>query len=140
MNNTLHFTRIYIVSSNIIYFRQVDPKKNKSLAESLSEQIHRENMRTVKVNAQVTAVISVFEIMGFVVISISCLIAQSALVGSILFPVLQNIVLPYAFLMNTRENKYRIVEHGWTNVLRNILNIEYLRCLKFKMDQQKNVI
>ena len=36
---------------------------------------------------------------------------------------LQNIILPYAFLMNTRENKYRIVDQGWIHVLRNTLNI-----------------
>ena len=40
----------------------------------------------------------------------------------VLFRLLEFIVLPYAFLMNTRENKYRIVEEGWSNVFRNTLN------------------
>ena len=31
------------------------------------------------------------------------------------------VILPYAFLMNTSHNKNRIVEHGWKNVLNNIL-------------------
>ena len=79
-------------------------------------------MRTVKVNAQVTAMISLSEIVGFLMISIICISTQSATIGVILFPLLQNIVLPYAFLMNTRENKHRIVEQGWANVLRNTLN------------------
>ena len=87
-------------------------------------------MRTVKVNAQVTAMISFSEIVGFLLISIICISTQSATIGAILFPLLQNIILPYAFLMNTRENKHRIVEQGWANVLQNTLNKEYL-CLRF---------
>ena len=31
------------------------------------------------------------------------------------------VFLPYSFLMNTSHNKYRVVEHGWKNVLRNLL-------------------
>ena len=30
------------------------------------------------------------------------------------------IILPYAFLMNTSENKNRVVEHGWSSVLKNV--------------------
>ena len=31
------------------------------------------------------------------------------------------VVIPYLFLMNTSYNKYRVVEFGWKNVLKNIL-------------------
>ena len=31
------------------------------------------------------------------------------------------IILPYAFLMNTSHNKKRIVEYGWSNVLKNLI-------------------
>ena len=31
------------------------------------------------------------------------------------------VVLPYAFLMNTDFNKNRIVQHGWVNILKNII-------------------
>ena len=31
------------------------------------------------------------------------------------------VVLPYAFLMNTDFNKNRIVQHGWINILKNII-------------------
>ena len=108
------------INSNII-FRQVDPEKNKPLADSQSKETQIENMRTVKVNAEVTAMISFSEIIGFLMISIICISVQSATVGVILFPLLQNIILPYAFLMNTRANKHRIVEQGWANVLGNTL-------------------
>ena len=81
-------------------------------------------MRVVKINAQVTAMISFSEIVGFIIISIVSTL--SITIGKILFPVLQNIILPCAFLMNTRDNKYRIVEHGWRNFLRDTLIVSYL--------------
>ena len=31
------------------------------------------------------------------------------------------ILLPYAFLMNTSHNKNRLVEYGWSNVIKNVL-------------------
>ena len=31
------------------------------------------------------------------------------------------IILPYAFLMNTSNNKNRVVEHGWKNVIMNVI-------------------
>ena len=81
-------------------------------------------MRVVKINAQVTAMISFSEIVGFIIISIVSTV--SITIGKILFPVLQNIILPYAFLINTRDNKYRIVEHGWINFLRDTLIVSCL--------------
>ena len=33
----------------------------------------------------------------------------------------QYVAVPYVFLMNTSYNKYRVVEIGWNNVLKNIL-------------------
>ena len=32
-------------------------------------------------------------------------------------------LLPYAYLMNTNENKHRIIDDGWRNVFKNILNV-----------------
>ena len=106
-----------------ITFRQVDPEQNKSMAGSQSKKAQLDNMRVVRVNAQVTAMVSVCEIFGFLIIAAISLSLNSATAGDILFPLLQNIILPYAFLMNTRENKYRIVDQGWIHVLRNTLNI-----------------
>jgi hypothetical protein len=41
------------------------------------------------------------------------------IIGMILF----DIILPHAFLMNTSQNKNRIVELGWKNILKNIVGI-----------------
>ena len=97
-------------------------------------------MRTVKVNAQVTAMISFCEIVGFLMISIICISAHSATMGVVLFPLLQNIILPYAFLMNTRENKHRIVEQGWGNVLRNAINIKTICSISINSNRVKQIV
>ena len=38
-----------------------------------------------------------------------------------IFMLLHFVVLPYAFLMNTRYNKKRIIEEGWMNVFKNMV-------------------
>ena len=47
-------------------------------------------------------------------------IAFGSLAGVTLTMILYFVVLPYAFLMNTRYNKNRILEEGWINVLKNM--------------------
>ena len=86
-------------------------------------EVKNENLRTVKVNAQVTATISFSEIVGFLIITLVSTSLKSAIAGEIMFPLLQNIILPYAFIINTRENKNHVIEQGWKNVLQNTLNI-----------------
>ena len=76
----------------------------------------------MKVNAQVTAVTSIIEVFGNVLqwtiwIFITKFAGHGTLIQSIL---LYFVFLPYAFLMNTSENKNRIVEDGWLNVLKNV--------------------
>ena len=105
------------------------------MADSQSKEIQDENRRVVRVNAQVTAMISISEIVGFIIISIISVTANSTTIADMLFPMLENIILPYAFLMNTRENKYRIVEQGWKNVLWNALNVNYLCTLCSNSDR-----
>ena len=48
-------------------------------------------------------------------------IAFGSFAGVTLTMILHFVVLPYAFLMNTRYNKNRILEEGWTNVLKNMV-------------------
>ena len=97
----------------------MDPSKNAVAAKTLSECTNNENMRRMKVNAQVTAVTSMFEVFGNVLqwtiwIFVTKFAGYGTLIQSIL---LYFVILPYAFLMNTSQNKNRIVEEGWMNVL-----------------------
>ena len=111
-----------MICNTITIFRQIDPSQNNALQDSQNQDVQKTNMRKVTVNAQVTAIISLSEMIGFILIYAITKITGKRTVAIILFRLFEFIVLPYAFLMNTRENKYRIVEEGWTNVFRNMLN------------------
>ena len=79
-------------------------------------------MRRLKVNAQVTAVTSMIEAFGNILqwsiwIFITKFAGYGTLIQSIL---LYFVILPYVFLMNTSQNKDRVIEVGWVNVLKNV--------------------
>ena len=105
------------------FFSKVDPSSNVIVAESLCASVNKENVRRMKVNAQVTAVTSVIEVLGNILqwviwIFVTKFAGYGTLIQSIL---LYFIILPYVFLMNTRENKNRIVDEGWMTVVKNAL-------------------
>ena len=82
------------------------------------------NMKRYKVNSQVTALICILEMVGAITFSI-----HRSFTGPTIDTLLHGqftyfILMPYAFLMNTSHNKNRIVEHGWKNVLRNMIGIK----------------
>ena len=69
--------------------------------------------------------ITVLEFFGgciFVIMRVSRItLGFGGFAQKILFMLLYFVVLPYAFLMNTRYNKNRIIEEGWLNVLKNMV-------------------
>ena len=74
------------------------------------------------VNAQVKAMISLLELLSnvvYMVIIVSTVKTSYTTLIQIMF--LYMILLPYTFLMNTSHNKKRIVEYGWSNVLKNLI-------------------
>ena len=76
----------------------------------------------MKISAQVTAVITLLEALGnfiFVIIWIGIrkVIGTESLIQGIL---LYFVLLPYAFLMNSRHNRSRVVEEGWYDVFKNV--------------------
>ena len=93
----------------------------------LSNEYQIRNARNVRVNAQVTAVVTIFEVVGMCIIVMTHLLAINQgfsgleFVFQSLFMLLHFVILPYAFLMNTTSNKNRIIEDGWMNVLKNIV-------------------
>ena len=74
------------------------------------------------VNAQVTAVTTMMEFSGNCINSVIFLVLgdHGKFISSALYMFLYFVVLSYAFVMNTRYNKNRIIEYGWLNVLKNI--------------------
>ena len=93
----------------------------------LSNEYQIRNAKNVRVNAQVTAVVTIFEVVGMCIIVMTHLLAINQgfsgleFVFQTLFMLLHFVILPYAFLMNTTSNKNRIIEDGWMNVLKNIV-------------------
>ena len=109
----------------IIYsiYRNVNYSENNQVRSNRNEDQLNANLRRVTVNAQVTAFLSLFEVTGFIVIGIITLVTSSKDTAKVLFPLLEYILLPAAFLINTEENKLQLVEHGWLNILFNTLNM-----------------
>ena len=104
-----------------IAFSKIDPRKSKIAAKNLSETVNETNMRKLKVNAQVTAMTSIIEALGNILQwSIWIFITKFAGYGTLIQSILLYFVaLPYVFLMNTSQNKERVIESGWFNVLKN---------------------
>ena len=60
-----------------------------------------------------------------------------------IFMLLHFVVLPYAFLMNTKYNKKRIIEEGWVNMIKNMVisnncKVATLVCRVFESNAQNN--
>merc|ERR1712223_1066819 len=93
--------------------RQTNPESNKMVAESLNEAVNVHNMKKVRVNAQVKAMVSFIE--GFVNILYILIIAftvRTSLGTLVMQSVTYLIILPYISLMNTSYNKDRVIENG----------------------------
>ena len=102
----------------------MSPRHCKYLGLSNESQIR--NAKNVRVNAQVTAVVTILEVAGALPMIITHLLISRLgfrvfIVKESLFMLLHFVVLSYAFLMNTTSNKNRIIEDGWTNVLKNMV-------------------
>ena len=76
------------------------------------------------VNAQVTAVTTMMEVLGNCIIGALFVVFDSftRFTSAAPFMFLHFVVLSYAYLMNTRYNKNRIIEYGWKNVLKNMIS------------------
>jgi hypothetical protein len=106
-----------------LYFRRFDPTKNKN---ALTSNLTELNIRTLTVNSQVTAMIAFIEFIGsftFIIIAhLELEFGKVTTLFSLSYAIIVYFnVLPYIFLMNTSNNKNRVVEIGWMNVLRNIV-------------------
>ena len=102
------------------------------LVESRSKQVQTENMKKVIVNSQVTAFTTICESIGHSVIFLLAFVTKSSEISSetrsqisqIVFIMLHFNILPYVFLVNTRENKSCVVQQGWVSLVRNLICCE----------------
>ena len=99
---------------------------NQNLARrGLSDRQNTLNMTKLKVNAQVTAITTLLEHIGNATAIIHGVhfTTRSSWRLSILIHEMfcYCVFTPYVFLMNTSDNKNRIIKYGWRNVLKNIM-------------------
>ena len=82
------------------------------------------NKKKVLVNSQITAMISILESETNLAFLIILWYFKGTTYFSLILPlILHDVILPYAFLMNTSDNKNRIVEVGWKNVFKNLFRL-----------------
>ena len=107
----------------MINFRKILPSKHSTSQKLLSDAANDINRRKLLVNSQVTAMITISELLYAVLFSIFYgFVSKGSSFGTLIQGMsVQYVAVPYVFLMNTSYNKYRVVEIGWKNVLKNIL-------------------
>ena len=99
------------------HFRKISP----SSRQVSSDEATKLNMRKLHVNAQITATISIIESIITITYTIIVALTVRTSFGTLInIMILYMIIVPYSFLMNTSDNKERIIEIGWMNVVKNI--------------------
>ena len=106
-------------------FSQLSPTNHNLARRGLSDRQNTLNMTKLKVNAQVTAITTLLEHIGNMTAIIHGVhfTTRSSWRLSILIHEMfcYCVFTPYVFLMNTSDNKNRIIKYGWRNVLKNII-------------------
>ena len=83
------------------------------------------DIRRLKVNAQVTALITLIEFFGNLTMFLHLFFVESnPWSPTIHNMVFYDIIIPYAFLANTNDNKNRIINSGWKSVLKNLVGMK----------------
>ena len=98
-------------------FSQIKPAQNRS--HQIEDNVTRNkspDMKKLLVNAQITAIISGIEGLGYFVVMIFY-ISGATRFGTFLSRLIIGIILPYLYLTNTRDNRERIIQEGWRAAL-----------------------
>ena len=105
---------------------KLDPSRNVIALEHVPENTSIENMKRLRVNAQVTAITTILEVVGNLIFMMTwSFITKFAKYTTLLQGMtLYLVILPYAFLMNTSQNKARVVEEGWIPIFKNIFRFQ----------------
>ena len=83
------------------------------------------DIRRLKVNAQITALITLIEFLGNLTMLLHLFFVESNPWSSIIHTmVFYDIIIPYALLANTKDNKNRIIDSGWKSIFKNLVRIK----------------
>ena len=104
------------------FYRTLVTSQRRGTAGGANQDSHTISQRKILVNSQVKAMISLLELLSNVVYMVIIVFSvKTSYTTLIQIMFLYMILLPYAFLMNTSHNKKRVVEYGWSNVLKNLI-------------------
>ena len=93
-----------------------------STTRQKNPNVESNDMKKIMVNAQVTSIISILELSSMVLYAVIIKLNKGTSFFSLIYAMaVYDVILPYAFLMNTSHNKTRVVSFGWNNVILNIL-------------------
>ena len=109
----------------VIFFccRQVVPSPDNLAANSLASDIQERDVRKVKMSAKVTLAIWVLETISFAVLFVTKHIYQNHELLSTVSILLLHVVIPFIFLANSSENRERLADFRFLNVIPNTIGI-----------------
>ena len=106
-----------------VYCRQVEPSPDNLAANSLASDIQERNVRKVKVSAKVTLAIWVLETISFAVLFFTKNIYQNYELLKTFSVLLLHVVIPFVFLANSSENRERLADVRFLNIIQNTIGI-----------------
>ena len=106
-------------------------------ANSLQYCMQQRNLRKVEVNAKITFIIWLLEIVSIIVVAVVGLIAGMKEIASVLYMLFYYVILPLVFLINTSDNKDRLVDLGFFNLIR--ATICYPCCRVMRNDEDPHM-
>ena len=102
-----------------VYCRQVEPSPDNLAANSLASDIQERNVRKVKISAKVTFAIWVKETISFAVLFFTKNIYHNYELLKTFSVLLLHVVIPFVFLANSSENRERLADVRFLNVIQN---------------------
>ena len=87
-------------------------------ANSLQYCMQQRNLRKVEVNAKITFIIWLLEIFSIIVVTVVGVVAGMKEIASVLYLLFYYVILPLVFVINTSDNKDRLVDLGFCNLIR----------------------
>ena len=116
----------------ICHHRQTRPVPENQAVLSLSYDIQERNIRKVAVNARVTSVLWLLEIVAMIWSTLQWVFINGTTNAGTLTNsmVWFYIMIPYTHLINIKYNKDRIVDNGWKRVILNAVESLFPECCK----------
>ena len=121
------------------HFRQVEPLSDNVVANSVQSCMQQRNLRKVEVNAKITFIIWLLEIFSIIVVAVLGVVAGMKEIASVLYLLFYYVILPLVFVTNTSDNKDRLVDFGFLNLIRATICHPCCRVMQNDQDPQINL-